>query len=184
MFYFWWMILWINGTFGVGKTTTSELIVKAGARCRVFDPETVGSMLHHNLRDFGADDFQDLQPWRRLVPQTLSAVHGFTGADLVAPQTVLVEDYWTELHAGMTASGLDVFHVVLDCDEATLRQRIETDEVEVGARQWRLDHLDRYRAASRWMNAAADLVLDTTQMSPSDTATAVLAATGATQRGL
>jgi len=39
------MIVWLNGTFGVGKTTTSELLAKTLPDARVFDAEKVGTLL-------------------------------------------------------------------------------------------------------------------------------------------
>ncbi len=169
------MIVWINGTFGVGKTTTSGFIAEHSEGWRVFDPEWVGYMLSANLKDLGADDFQDLPPWRSLVPQVMAEVEALTGSNLVAPQTVLVEEYWKELSDGMAALGLDVFHVVLDCDDSVLRQRIEADEAESDALQWRLDHLPHAHDAAEWMRHEADLVIDTTALEPTEVASAVVA---------
>ena len=170
------MIVWINGTFGVGKTTTTQLLVERGRNLRAFDPEWVGYMLSANLKDLGVADFQDLTPWRRLVPHVMSEVQTLTGSDLVAPQTVLIEAYWNELKEGMAALGLDSFHIVLDCNEEVLRNRIENDELEADARQWRLDHLDRYRESAAWMRQAADLVIDTTDLAPTEVASVAVAA--------
>jgi broad-specificity NMP kinase len=36
------MLVWLNGTFGVGKTTTAIALVEADDRYRLFDPEQVG----------------------------------------------------------------------------------------------------------------------------------------------
>jgi hypothetical protein len=66
-----------------------------------------------------------------------------------------------------------VFHVVLDADEAVLRQRIEASEE---ARQWRLDHLAGYRTAREWMLQSADLVVDTTRLTPSQAARRITSA--------
>ncbi|MEP7025229.1 MAG: hypothetical protein ABJB47_15815 [Actinomycetota bacterium] len=39
------MIIWLNGAFGAGKTTTATLLSELVPASRVFDPETVGYML-------------------------------------------------------------------------------------------------------------------------------------------
>jgi shikimate kinase len=170
------MNIWLNGTFGVGKTTTSAQLAAITGR-RVFDPEHVGYMLQASLsdlmRDNGLTDFQQLDAWRSLVPQVARSVVDATGAELILVQSVLVEEYWHELRAGMDAAGLPVFHVVLEADDATMRERIENDELEAGAREWRLGHLAEFQAARPWMVANADLVLNTTDLSVAQAAKAI-----------
>ena len=164
------MIVWINGTFGVGKTTTGRHL-RERTGWPVFDPEHVGYLVGGHFRDLEFDDFQDLPPWRRLVPTVADELLRHRGTDhLVAVQTVLRQDYWEELTAGFERLGHEVFHVVLDCDPTELERRIRTDAEEAGAIQWRLDHLAQVAAARPWLTAAADLVIDTTSMRPVDVA--------------
>ena len=164
------MIIWINGTFGVGKTTAAAAVAER-AGWRLFDPEHVGYLLAGNLRDLEFDDFQDLPPWRALVPVVADELYRFSGTPaMVAVQTVLVEDYWGELRSGLAGRGLPVLHVVLDCDGVELRRRIDGDEVEREARQWRLDHIDRFEQARGWLAPSADLVVDTTELTPGEVA--------------
>lgn len=168
------MILWLNGTFGVGKTTTANAICDHADGWRLFDPEWVGYMLRANLRDREIDDFQDIEPWRSLVPRTMHEIAGLTGDRLVAVQTVLVEQYWRELRRHSESLGLRVFHVVLDCRIDELRRRIEQDDVERDAREWRIDHIPAASSARSWMTDAADLVIDTTDVPPEHVASAIL----------
>jgi broad-specificity NMP kinase len=173
--------IWISGTFGVGKTTTAAQL-EAESTHRIFDPEHVGYMLQANLSDFirahDIFDFQDLAPWRTLVPQVARSVSDLTGAELIIVQTVLVEEYWNEMRVGMDRLGLPVLHVLLDAEESVMRHRIESDEVEVQARGWRLQYLESYRVARKWMTARADVVVDTTFLSPAQVASAIVEAIG------
>ena len=178
------MVIWLNGTFGVGKTTTAALLADRLPRVRVFDPEWVGYMLQANVKDREYTDFQQLEPWRTLVPVVVAEVARWTGQHVVAPQTVLVEEYWRELGAGFTEQGLDVVHVVLDADRATLDARIRADDVERQAERWRLDHVDAYEAARPWLHAAADVVVRTDAVGPGEVAAAVLAHVGARLSGV
>ncbi len=91
---------------------------------------------------------------------------GVTQQHLVTVQSVLVEDYWRELRSGLERLGHEVLHVLLEAREAVLRQRIEADQEEAQAVQWRIDHLPVYAAARGWMTASADLVVDPTSLSP------------------
>ena len=79
----------------------------------------------------------------------------------------------------MSKQGLPVFHVALDCDEGELRRRIETDEIENEAMEWRLDHIGRFQEARSWLAEAADLVLDTTNLTPESAAATIVDAQAA-----
>jgi len=170
------VIVWLNGTFGVGKTTVARELIGLMPDTRVFDTEWVGYMLAENFRDHEITDFQQLPPWRSLVPLVLAEVTRFTGQHLVVAQSVLDADYWTELRDGLDRCSLELLHVVLHADEAALTARIEGDAVESGARQWRLDHRSSYAAARGWLDESADLVVDTTVLPASDVATRIAAA--------
>jgi hypothetical protein len=164
------MIVWLNGTFGAGKTTTADLLLNDLPDARIFDAEQVGYM----LRGIGGlpalGDFQHWPPWRTLVAETARQVLSYVGGTLIIPQTVLVEDYWTEIHHDLTASGIEVRHFVLHAETATLRRRIEQHDEHI--RAWRLNHLDAYQAAMAWLNRAGEVV-DTTDLTPKAVAQAV-----------
>jgi len=170
------MVLWLNGPFGGGKTTTANRIVGRSS-LRLFDPEHVGYLLGGHFTDMEFDDFQDLAPWRSLVPKVMGDIQAFVDADLLAVQSVLVEQYWRELQSGFQTAGLDVVHVVLSCDEDVLEQRIVGDEVESAAKDWRLDHIATFNSALEWLEPAAELVIDTTHLTPDEVASLVLATT-------
>ena len=157
------MIIWLNGTFGAGKTTTGLQLAGRLANARLFDPEEVGYLLMRTLEDHEFRDFQDLAPWRELVPVFTQKIALFTGQHLIAVQTVLREEYWQELTEGFERTELDIFHVLLHVDSDVLAERIKGDEDLAVACQWRLDHISDYEQARPWMEAAADLVIDATQ---------------------
>lgn len=169
-------MIWINGTFGVGKTTAGTALVERHPALRHFDPEVVGYMLAHSLKDQAFTDFQDLPAWRALVPATAVAIRRQTGQHLVAVQTVLRQEYWGELQETFSGLGERIFHVVLDADEASLRHRIENDQLELTGRPWRLDHLAEYAAARDWMTSGADLVIDTSRLTAQDVAARIAGA--------
>lgn len=157
------MIVWLNGTFGAGKTTTAAELVDRIPDARIFDAEKVGGMLDHVLGRVG--NFQDHQPWRGIVVDSAARILDYVGGTLVIPQTVLNEQYWKEISEGLTAAGVPVHHYVLHTNRATLTSRIEGDtSLEAPyARQWRLDHLDAYESAYPWLEREATII-DTTQI--------------------
>lgn len=167
------MIVWLNGTFGAGKTVTSAALAPLIAGARLFDPETLGYMLQPNLADHPVSDFQHWPPWRPLVVATAAELARYTGEHLIAAQTILNRDYLAEIFTGLRAAGLAVFHVLLDASDEVLRRRIEASQE---ARQWRLDHLAQYRQARSWLRHEADLVLDTAALTAAQAAREIVAA--------
>jgi AAA domain len=170
------VIIWLNGTFGAGKTTTAKHLAGRLENARHFDPELVGYLLMTALGDHEFKDFQDLPPWRELVPVFTEKIADFTGQHLIAVQTVLREDYWAELTQGFKRTSLDIFHVLLHVDSDVLADRIKADELEVTACQWRLDHISDYEESRPWMESAADLVIDATYLPVIDVAERIAAA--------
>jgi len=175
------VIVWLNGTFGVGKSATATELARIMPGSRVFDAEIVGYMLMSILQDQAVSDFQDLPPWRALVPVVTAEVERHTGQHLLAVQTVLSRAYWAELTSGFREQKLDVFHVLLEADPQVLAQRIEADDSDRTARQWRLEHISSYLAARNWLTAAAHLVVDSTARTPEQVAQVI--ATAAARRG-
>lgn len=163
------MIVWINGTFGVGKSTTACNLRRLRPAIRYWDPEAVGLMLRTVVSDLAVKNFQDWSAWREVVVATGHAVGIQTGQDLVAPQTVLRQKYMDEIAEGFAAHAITLFHVLLDASADCLRERILNDADKVDA-AWRLEHLAEYEAARPWMRQAADLVIDTSVCSAAEAA--------------
>lgn len=59
------MIIWINGCFGVGKTTIASRLKEKIDNSIVYDPEKIGMFLFNTL-PVKEDDFQDYELWRRI----------------------------------------------------------------------------------------------------------------------
>ena len=167
------MIVWINGTHGVGKTTTSGLVQRLLPDSRVFDAEKVGETLMDIRPGLPAtDNFQHWAPWRPLVVETARRVLDYTGGTLVMPMTVLVEEYWREISGGLGRHGIAVRHFVLHADQDTLRERIAGDSPVPSP--FRLAHLEPYAEAARaWLHEEAEVV-DTTRLTPDQVAARIV----------
>lgn len=165
------MIVWLNGTHGAGKTTTSALVQQLIPDSRVFDAEKVGETLMDISPGLPrTDNFQHWPPWRPLVVETARQVLDYTGGTLVMPMTVLVEEYWREISAGLARHAIPVRHFVLHATRDTLRRRIAEDQVLGPDSPFRLQYLEPYAEASRtWLHAEAEVV-DTTHLTPAQTA--------------
>ncbi|WLQ05834.1 AAA family ATPase [Arthrobacter oryzae] len=164
------MIIWLNGTHGAGKTTTSALVQQLLPGSRVFDAEKLGEVLMDIKPGLPAtDNFQHWDPWRTLVVETARRVLEYTGGTLVMPMTVLVESYWREISEGLSAHGIPIQHFVLHADQATLRDRIQND-TDLGPSTFRFAYLEPYaEAAHAWLHNEAE-VIDTTHITANQAA--------------
>jgi 8-oxo-dGTP pyrophosphatase MutT (NUDIX family) len=174
------VIVWINGAFGAGKTSTARELIELIPNSTLFDPEIIGGALSHLLPAkhlAEAGDYQDLPIWRRLVVDTAAAIHAEVGGVLVVPMTLLRQEYRDEIFGGLASRRIPVRHIVLTPEETILRARISGRAVppdlpdgDVRVRQWSFDHIEPYLAAlAGWLGADAHRV-DTSSLTPWETA--------------
>jgi hypothetical protein len=173
-------IIWINGTHGAGKTTTSRLLQPLLPNAQILDAEKVGVVLMDIAPGLPeTDNFQHWAPWRPLVVETARRVHEFTGGPLIMPMTVLVEEYWKEISAGLASYGIPVRHVLLHVDRSVLIDRIQSDPV-MGPSAFRFQYVDAYgEALEEWLRADAE-VIDTTHITAQAAAEEIVRAAGVT----
>lgn len=168
------MIVWLNGTHGVGKTTTADLVQQLIPDSRVFDAEKVGETLMDVRPGLPAtDNFQNWLPWRQLVVETAQRILDYTGGTLVMPMTVLVEAYWREISQGLASYSIPVHHFVLHADQDTLRGRIQNDSA-MGPSSFRFSYVAPYEGAFQgWLRNEAR-VIDTTELTPGQAASVIV----------
>jgi hypothetical protein len=134
------VIVWINGAFGAGKSTTAGLLLEAIEDGRLFDPERVGYLLRRFV-PVPSGDFQDLPLWRTLTVQTLGGLDREHPGTWVVPMTLVNPEYRAELHGGLRRLGHTLHHAVLVVPEPVLRERIDNDANDRPARDWRQQHV-------------------------------------------
>ncbi|MDI3418222.1 NUDIX hydrolase [Streptomyces luteolus] len=177
------MIIWINGAFGAGKTSAARDLVELIPNSTLFDPEVIGRGLRHLLPQKHLDevsDFQDLTIWRRLVVDTAAALLHEVGGVLVVPMTLLRQEYRDEIFGGLAARRIAVRHVLLTPAETILRARI----ADRPAPEWAYDHIEPYRAAlAGWLTCDAHPV-DTSALTPYETAERIAEAVRSSDLGL
>ncbi|NGO70850.1 NUDIX domain-containing protein [Streptomyces boncukensis] len=174
------MIVWLNGAFGAGKTTTAYELLDLLPGSTLYDPGLIGAGLRRMLpkeRLGQIDDFQELPSWRRLVVDTAAALLSEVQGPLVTPMTLLHREVRDEIFGALASRRIPVRHLLLHATEAILRDRIDQRAAADGesARSWCLRHLEPYASALPWITAEAHTV-DTSWLTPRQSAERVASA--------
>ncbi|GAB7189949.1 AAA family ATPase [Kineococcus sp. NUM-3379] len=169
------MIIWINGAFGVGKSTTAREVASRLPGAGVFNPERWGWVLKRTVGLVHPGDFQDLTLWRAVTIAGIDR-RGRHGRHVVVPMSVLNAGHLAGIVHGLRQRGREVLHVTLHASTAALEERIAADAGDVDARVWRTQQLARYEAAAAAL-AHLGPVVHTDGLGPQEVADAVVALT-------
>jgi broad-specificity NMP kinase len=121
------VIVWINGTFGVGKTQTAHELRRRIGHGWIADPELVGYGLHRMQPRGMRGDFQDQPAWRIGVRDVLRRLDTERSVQpVITPMTLVVDAYADEILGSLRADGHDVRHVALMASPDTVRRRLRS----------------------------------------------------------
>ncbi|MEI4362563.1 AAA family ATPase [Streptococcus suis] len=118
------MIIWLNGPFGVGKTTLANILHKRIENSYLYDSELLGDFLQHQLpQTVCPEDFQDYSVWRQ---STYKIVF-----DLTAKQEIIQQ---------LIKDKIPLEHYILLADKTTILERLDNRVTEDNI--WAKKHLD------------------------------------------
>jgi len=135
------VIIMLNGSFGVGKTTTALALAQRLPNAHLFDPEDVGHFVRHltgGLRR-GAedtDDFQDIRIWPPLTVITAQQLYQSYAHPLIVPMTLANPAYLAPIRKGFSTIA-PVYHFCLVASLETIQQRLQTRGEGPGSWTWR-----------------------------------------------
>ncbi|MCR2822497.1 AAA family ATPase [Lederbergia panacisoli] len=120
------MIIWINGTFGSGKSTTAYELQRRIEVSHVYDPERFGYVLMRNVpREIAEGDFQDYPLWREANYKLLRHVAEQYDGILIVPMTLTTEAYFEEIVGRLRADGIEIKHFTLSASKETIEKRLK-----------------------------------------------------------
>lgn len=119
------MIIWLNGAFGSGKTTTAYELHQRLENSWVYDPENVGYFLRKNIpKAYHTPDFQDMPLWRDFNYRLLKDLHETYPGTVIVPMTLVNPAYFQEIVQRLTDEGVPIVHIILYASRETILKRL------------------------------------------------------------
>ncbi len=132
------MIIWINGSFGVGKTTVSEKLKDKIEGSVIYDPEDIGSFLSKTL-PIKKNDFQDFELWRTLNFEILKYLDEKLKV-VIVPMTITNKRYYDEIVGRLKENGVEARHFILTASKESIINRLN---IRGNSTEWAYRQVDR-----------------------------------------
>jgi chloramphenicol 3-O-phosphotransferase len=123
------MIVVINGSFGVGKTTIAKLILRSLPGSAIYDPEWVGFVFRRlpkwiKLNGSGSDDYQDIALWRRSTVAGVRLFRSVASGPVIVPMAFSRRNYFDEVITGIEALDSELRVFCLKASLETVKKRL------------------------------------------------------------
>lgn len=132
------MIIWINGCFGVGKTTVAGRLKEKIDNSIIYDPEKVGTFLFKTL-PVKEDDFQDYELWRMINYEMLKNLNTEFKV-IIVPMTITNIQYYDEIIGRLERDGVNIKHFILAANKEIIISRLNIRE---NSTEWAYRQVDR-----------------------------------------
>ena len=135
------MIYWLNGAYGVGKTTVAMRLLPLLRNAHLYDPELVGNGIRDNYPEaLFCETFEEYPAWLETNYRVLKDLYERYDGAIVVPMTLLREGSYTAIIERLLRDGIPVRYIFLDGDAETLRHRM----VDLGREEpdsWCVGHI-------------------------------------------
>jgi predicted kinase len=137
------MVVFVNGSFGVGKSTVARLLRARLPGSLIYDPEWAGSVLMRlpawvGLKGAGSDDFQNIELWRRSAVEGVRLFRLLARGPVIVPMTFSSRAYFDEVTEGVSRHDPDLRTFCLRAGLSTVKSRLASrgERVEGPGSEW------------------------------------------------
>lgn len=139
------MIIWINGSFGVGKTTVAEKLNEKIDKSIIYDPEKIGMFLSSTLPT-KENDFQDYRLWRTINYEMLKNLYNEFEV-IIVPMTITNLQYYNEIVGRLERDGINIKHFILIASKENIISRLNARD---NSTEWAYMQVDRCDKAFKY----------------------------------
>lgn len=120
------MIIWINGPYGVGKSTLADELHRRNPDSFIFDAETVGNTVRDNLpkQRFHGYIFENYPMWFTMCAMLLNDIACKFSGDIYVPMTLVWPDSFSKIERPLATHGHTIKHILLTSTYDTVHDRI------------------------------------------------------------
>jgi len=119
------VIIFVNGPFGVGKTTAVSSLHERMPDALVLDPEKVGHMLWGQLPTALRREEFELEPlWPSLTRMLIQEARREYARTILVPMTIARRPVFDQIIGPLRAEGPPIAHFTLLASPATIRARL------------------------------------------------------------
>jgi len=153
------MIIWLNGAYGVGKTTVAEILAGKLENSLLFDAEAVGDAVRGNYPDdpYGYI-YEDYPLWCDFCYQLLADIHNKFHKNILVPMTLLRESSYQHILKPLADSGIEIKLFVLEASYQTICERILKRGEEEGC--WCMENIEMAQTGTRILPGGSTIMTD------------------------
>lgn len=120
------MVIWINGPYGVGKSTLAERLLEMELHGFIFDAEEVGNAVRENTPKelFNGWIFEGYPMWFKLCAALLVDLSRRCDGTIYVPMTLTKPDSFEKIAGPLRENGIRARHILLESTYEVIHDRI------------------------------------------------------------
>ena len=136
------MIIWIDGSYGVGKSSLAEKLHECNPHSFIFDAEAIGSAVRDNMPKelFNGYIFEGYSLWFSMCAELLADIASRFDGDIYVPMTLVFADSFEKIERPLKARKICIKHILLESSKQIIHDRILARGEEEDC--WCMRHID------------------------------------------